>query len=416
MQNNLSYKLSRIFTQLAIFLIPFYFLRFSIGPVPTNIFEAAVLLALLSTICYLLSSRTKIIFGSSIWPYLFLLVSLISVFPAGDKIGALGIFKGWFLTPVILYLLIINLFSSKDWPKLLMPLFAGLIVIDLWTILQSLGVVTTLFYQKDDPTFMQYFITGNFRLFGPFESPNYLAMYLVPVFFLTIPAVYYFRKISPKYYWLAAIPFGFAANALLFSDSRAGMLAMAAPIAIVLFSKIREIIKRNPRQGQVAVILILIALSVFYLNYRAIATNRSESDSSRVQIWRYSLQIGAQQPLLGIGLGSFQDKVARVSEDDVDFIDNVLPYAIHPHNVYLAMWLNVGILGLIVFIVLIKDFFRSLWSRRSELFPVCLMAAMAAIVIHGLFDTTYFKNDLSAIFWLIIALAEVLDVRAVSQK
>jgi len=343
-------------------------------------------------------------------------VSLINVFPAGDKIGALGIFKGWFLTPVILYLLIINLFSSKDWPKLLMPLFAGLIVIDLWTILQSLGVVTTLFYQKDDPTFMQYFITGNFRLFGPFESPNYLAMYLVPVFFLTIPAVYYFRKISPKYYWLAAIPFGFAANALLFSDSRAGMLAMAAPIAIVLFSKIREIIKRNPRQGQVAVILILIALSVFYLNYRAIATNRSESDSSRVQIWRYSLQIGAQQPLLGIGLGSFQDKVARVSEDDVDFIDNVLPYAIHPHNVYLAMWLNVGILGLIVFIVLIKDFFRSLWSRRSELFPVCLMAAMAAIVIHGLFDTTYFKNDLSAIFWLIIALAEVLDVRAVSQK
>ena len=352
----------------------------------------------------------------SILPYLFLLVALVSIFPATDKIDALGIFKGWFLVPIILYLLVINLFSSKDWSKLIVPLFAGLVVVDLWAMLQSFGLVTTLFYQKNDPTFLQYFVLGNFRLFGPFESPNYLAMYLVPVFFLTIPAVYYFRKISPKYYWLAAIPFGFAANALLFSDSRAGMLAMAVPVAIVLFSKVRKIIKINPRQGRVAIILILIALSVFYLNYRAVTTNRSESNSSRVQIWRYSLQIGAQQPLLGIGLGNFQDKIAQVSKDDVGFIDNVLPYAIHPHNVYLAMWLNVGILGLIVFIVLIKDFFRSLWSRRSELFPVCLMAAMAAIMIHGLFDTTYFKNDLSAIFWLIIALAEVLDVRAVSQK
>ncbi|PIS07344.1 hypothetical protein COT78_04275, partial [Candidatus Berkelbacteria bacterium CG10_big_fil_rev_8_21_14_0_10_43_13] len=62
--------------------------------------------------------------------------------------------------------------------------------------------------------------------------------------------------------------------------------------------------------------------------------------------------------------------------------------------------------------VLIKDFFQSLWSRRSELIPVCLMMAMAAILIHGLFDTTYFKNDLSSIFWLIIALAEVLHVQA----
>ncbi len=32
------------------------------------------------------------------------------------------------------------------------------------------------------------------------------------------------------------------------------------------------------------------------------------------------------------------------------------------------------------------------------------MAAMVVIVIHGLVDTPYFKNDLAILFWLIIGL------------
>ena len=32
------------------------------------------------------------------------------------------------------------------------------------------------------------------------------------------------------------------------------------------------------------------------------------------------------------------------------------------------------------------------------------MAALSAILIHGLVDTPYFKNDLSIIFWVLIAL------------
>ena len=33
---------------------------------------------------------------------------------------------------------------------------------------------------------------------------------------------------------------------------------------------------------------------------------------------------------------------------------------------------------------------------------------MTAILFHGLFDTTYLKNDLAAIFWLLIAVSLVL--------
>ena len=450
MQNNFSFKSSRILTQIAVFLIPFYFFRFSIGPIKTNVFEVAVLVALLNTL-YIIRYTKKVAWGSS-WPYVFLLIAFVSIFPAYNKTAALGIFKGWFLVPIVLYWLIINLFGLSssgrqrhdpgiqgakkqqnsldsrlnpkgplwggndktvdDISKIILPLFAGFVVVTLWAVLQSFGAITMLFYQKDDPTFLQYLVSSNFRLFGPFESPNYLAMYLVPVFFLTIPILYYFRRVLPKYFWLVAITLGFAINATLFTGSRAGMLAFVIPLTVIFYIKMRTVFRQNFKQGWVLIVLILVALSIFSLNFSAVTANRSESNSDRLQIWHYSIDIGASQPVFGIGLGSFYEKIAEVADDDIDFIDNVLPYALHPHNVYLAMWLNLGILGLAVFIVLIKDFFQSLWSRRSELIPVCLMMAMAAILIHGLFDTTYFKNDLSSIFWLIIALAEVLHVQA----
>jgi len=34
-----------------------------------------------------------------------------------------------------------------------------------------------------------------------------------------------------------------------------------------------------------------------------------------------------------------------------------------------------------------------------------------AILVHGIVDTTYFKNDLSAIFWIILAMSVIIGVR-----
>ncbi|MDO8444025.1 MAG: hypothetical protein Q7S80_00785, partial [bacterium] len=100
----------------------------------------------------------------------------------------------------------------------------------------------------------------------------------------------------------------------------------------------------------------------------------------------------------------------EISKNDIDFQVKTLPSALHPHNVYLAMWLNLGILGLIIFVIMVVNFFRRLWPQRNYYLALCLMAAMSAILIHGLFDTTYFKNDLSAIFWLILAFAELIII------
>ncbi len=43
-------------------------------------------------------------------------------------------------------------------------------------------------------------------------------------------------------------------------------------------------------------------------------------------------------------------------------------------------------------------------NTRVSSLRLCL-AAMVAVLIHGLVDTTYFKNDLALLFWLVVTAA-----------
>ena len=82
----------------------------------------------------------------------------------------------------------------------------------------------------------------------------------------------------------------------------------------------------------------------------------------------------------------------------------------YPHNFYLALWLELGFLGLLVFWGMLVKFFASIFRRiknnpSSKRFLLAVAGAMIVILIHGLVDTPYFKNDLSVLFWLIIGLS-----------
>jgi O-antigen ligase len=83
-----------------------------------------------------------------------------------------------------------------------------------------------------------------------------------------------------------------------------------------------------------------------------------------------------------------------------------LPYALHPHNIFLSFWLSTGLLGLISFLVILGQLVRSLKSKASAnpLAVYSLAAALVAVLVHGLFDTTYFYLPLAGLFWILCVL------------
>ena len=101
--------------------------------------------------------------------------------------------------------------------------------------------------------------------------------------------------------------------------------------------------------------------------------------------------------LLGIGPGNFQ----TIYLDYQKYYPHYLEWAVpHPHSMYLAFWLYGGFLGLVGFLGLAYFFLRDIFKGDKS--PVRLMALgiMVYFLIHGVFDTAYFKNDLSLVFWM----------------
>ena len=90
----------------------------------------------------------------------------------------------------------------------------------------------------------------------------------------------------------------------------------------------------------------------------------------------------------------------------------------YPHNIFLNFWSELGILGALLFCWIIAKFlwqsgrfFLAERNNQEYFIALGLMTSMITLVIHGLVDVPYFKNDLSALFWVSIALLGGLTIK-----
>jgi O-antigen ligase len=153
---------------------------------------------------------------------------------------------------------------------------------------------------------------------------------------------------------------------------------------------------------------LFVLVNVGYLFFATHNFNpMSGGDKIRVEIYKYSDILLRNNPVSGVGLGGFEDRISKISENNASFQLYAMSYALHPHNLFLAIWLSTGIAGLVIFIFILASIFKRLFTSDSRLRSY-FVAAIVAILIHGVFDTTYFKNDLAALFWLIYSGAVIL--------
>jgi O-antigen ligase len=84
----------------------------------------------------------------------------------------------------------------------------------------------------------------------------------------------------------------------------------------------------------------------------------------------------------------------------------------YPHNIFLNFWVELGLLGMMLFTWIIGRYLycaiklfgaKKEKNEASRFIVLGLGAAMIAILVHGLVDVPYFKNDLAVFFWLLIA-------------
>jgi O-antigen ligase len=121
----------------------------------------------------------------------------------------------------------------------------------------------------------------------------------------------------------------------------------------------------------------------------------------------------SERPIFGAGISGFPLRVApfRGASEAIH---------LYPDNLWLTTWTELGLLGLLSFAVI---FFSLLWrgwravGRATGVWRPVIWGASGALVlylVHGLFDSPYWKNDLSVEFWLMAAF-EVVAIRGMAQ-
>jgi O-antigen ligase len=390
-------------------LFPLYLFRASWFGVPITIVEMAlVVLAILFVFTEKIWSPkwwSQNAHHWKLWPVgLFFLAAIISTFVVQgsvewldgnifeSQVRALGILKGWFIAPMIYFVIARVTFAEK-------PSYVSLA---LDSMLLGGAVLALMALQQE---VSGEFLTVDGRASGPFESANYLSLYLGPLVvygFLQslVGKVWNFRR-SIRLVLTILVTIG-----LYFTESYAawiGVMAAFALWAILSFNKI-------PKKWRSLVLVGFIGLiSVLFLSQlgsdkliQFFELSERSSSSVRLQVYEISISLLGQNPIFGLGLGQFEwfyqtNAVNILGDAPFEWV------MLHPHNIFLAMWLNLGLLGLTAFVWMCTKAFAWLMEKDKKGRRVAAFM-LVTMLAHGLFDTPYFKNDLAFQFWLLMAI------------
>jgi putative inorganic carbon (HCO3(-)) transporter len=198
--------------------------------------------------------------------------------------------------------------------------------------------------------------------------------------------------------------FAITVPVVVLSFSRGGYLAFAAVVlGLALSHRRRLALLGVAAAGALALALappirlrVLIELQNAY----------GSSVDSRIELWSAALRLIRARPLLGAGLSGFPDRITPYFthfHTEANFVD--------PHNIVLNFWVETGLLGLLAMAWIVGaavvTCVRGWVSLPAAWRPYQLgvLLAMVAVVVHGLVDVPYFKNDLSLEFWALLAVS-----------
>ena len=262
------------------------------------------------------------------------------------------------------------------------------------------------------------------RIAGPLGDPNFFAQILL----LAVPvALFIGWESRGKVRWLA---FGCAAiivAATLLTYSRGGMLALGVILVLAL---IAHRVDRRRMIGGVAALVVLLLLLPASFTRRFVTIeqilpgggetiHRDSSFEKRRLLTATAWVTFKNNPLLGVGAGNYTvwfDHYAEQVGSEARGYDD--PGEIHyPHNLYLEIAAETGVLGLVIFAAIVAMTLAHLRSANRALadeglreaagVAKALELAVIGYLISALFLHGHFQRYLWLMFGLAAAFARV---------
>lgn len=441
----LVYKSHRTSIFLLPFFFPLYLIRFDIAGMPLYFVEGLILISAVPVFYKLLRGDHEVMEKGTVSKLLYLAKSPflakekpfrdfikspflpVVLFVIGALIGsmivpneaykhALGILKSWVLVPIIYFFILYRTIKTKeDIQFVVYSYVASAFVLSLIALFQAVS---------------GQYITIDARASGPFESANYLAMYIAPALvYIGVRILQTFihgnvetasmrwSSFEKRIYLSAIVSILFVA--LILTQSYGGVIGVFITIFVfIVYERFRVKNKISKTFLTkiitfVAVILVLGTTLAALLNVEKfqnlVKVDEHTSIGTRIEIWTVGAKLIEESPLFGIGLGEYEAQYANRATELLGHE----PYEsvrLHSHNLFMETWLNTGFIGFAAFVWLIVATFihakKTAGSLSLEVrqIMVAVLMMLIYILLHGLIDVPFWKNDLALLFWMIIGI------------
>jgi len=415
--------------------LPLYLLRFKIFGIPFTVLEVLFFIVFINWLSQKIKRKefnkkyfsVRRSYPFSFFIILFVLSSFGGLMVAGFSNEALGVYKAYFIEAVFVYILVFNYFKHPaNRNRIYFTLFLSAILASVYAI-----------YQK---------ITGNYwaggvnelRVTSFFPYPNALGLYLGPI---TVLSYFYFlnlikngcpifRKDKLKvFFTFLVFLISFYSIYLARSEAALGAVVISVFLGSIFISK---------RFATVFIVLGIVSGTIVLTNtdLRTFVLEKIQlrdfSGEVRKQQWKETVEmLKSDGTVLGVGLSGYQKAVTPYHQEgiffnedrDTDFRRKIVLFDdkyksehwrpieiyMYPHNIILNFWVELGVVGVVAFFGLMSQFvyYGIKLFKRDRLVVIGPLSAMLEILIHGMVDVPYFKNDLSFLWWIFFAMMGV---------
>ena len=268
------------------------------------------------------------------------------------------------------------------------------------------------------------FLEGLAQLKGNTGNINIFAASLTGKIPFLILGITYFKKWKK---WFLCFVLFLASLLILLTASRASFIALSAEVLIFILLYLKINSEKKATLITLSYIIIPLIISFFTANlilgqekdnYRYKSVNdrvsqivaSPESDASinaRLMYWDNALQIIQKKPLLGIGLGNWKIESLSLEKN----LSNNLLISGHPHNDFLEITAETGILNGIIYLILfvfcftinLKRVFKN-QDHKSKIIALIALLLLISYGIDAFFNFPLYRPTMQINFCLFLVL------------
>lgn len=244
------------------------------------------------------------------------------------------------------------------------------------------------------------------RLIGPFSSPNTLAGLLVIMLPMVLFGVVKYRKSFLKSSIILLLFSMIAVFLVVCTGSRNayGTFVISFFVLSWLIYRYRDTFSLKI----IGTVIALICLGIAYASPMIISqrVERNIGQDGRVYLMQAGIQIAKEHPIVGIGAGNW-GKVykERFEAQNPNHEQNIQS----PHNIYLHVLDESGIIGLTGFLALfiyqIKEiicWLHRIYAQEKRALPWLggIGLSIVSVFIFGFLDYDFFSRNMMQIYWL----------------